>query len=107
MSISTYVFRVDGMHCASCPPLIDDAVEDVPGITAVHTELKAARSTVELDTTLATPQQVIDTISSLGYRASLQAGLIAPLSAQPSNPPRPARSRILDEGTNHKRRTER
>jgi copper chaperone len=73
MSISTYVFRVDGMHCASCPPLIDDVVEDVPGIRSVHTDLDAGRSTVELDTTLATAQQVIDTISSLGYRASLQS----------------------------------
>jgi copper chaperone len=72
MSISTYVFRVDGMHCASCPPLIDEAVEDVPGIRAVHTELDARCSTVELDTTLASPEQVIDTISGLGYQASLQ-----------------------------------
>jgi copper chaperone len=72
MSISTYVFRVDGMHCASCPPLIDDAVEDVPGIRAVRTEFDAGRSTVELDTAVGTPQQVIDTISSLGYHAALQ-----------------------------------
>jgi copper chaperone CopZ len=57
----------------AAPPLIDDVVEDVPGIRSVHTDLDAGRSTVELDTTLATAQQVIDTISSLGYRASLQS----------------------------------
>lgn len=72
MSSNTYVFRVGGMHCGSCPPLIDDAVADVAGVAAVHTDFTSGRSTVELDTTLATPQQVIDTISGLGYQASLQ-----------------------------------
>jgi copper chaperone len=70
MPTSTHIFRVDGMHCASCSLLIDDAIEDLPGVSRSHTELKAGRSTVQLDTTLTDPRQVIDTITGLGYTAS-------------------------------------
>ncbi|MFP5377090.1 MAG: heavy-metal-associated domain-containing protein [Acidimicrobiia bacterium] len=30
--MATTELRVDGMHCASCGMLIDDAVEDLPGV---------------------------------------------------------------------------
>ena len=43
MPTSTHVFRVEGMHCGSCPLLIDDTLEDLPGVSRSHTELKAAR----------------------------------------------------------------
>jgi copper chaperone CopZ len=72
MPTSTHIFRVDGMHCGSCSLLIDDALEDLPGVSGSHTELKAGRSTVQLDATLTAPRQVIDTITGLGYTASVQ-----------------------------------
>lgn len=72
MPTSTHVFQVDGMHCGSCSLLIDDALEDLPGVNRAQTELKAGRSTVWLDTDRTDPQQVIDTITGLGYRASVQ-----------------------------------
>ena len=72
MSTSTHVFRVEGMHCGSCSLLIDDTLEDLPGVSQAQTELKAARSTVVLDTTRTDPQQIIDTIADLGYTASRQ-----------------------------------
>jgi copper chaperone CopZ len=71
MTTSTHVFRVDGMHCGSCPLLIDDTLEDLPGVSRSHTELKAARSTVWLDTTHTNAQQVIETITGLGYAATM------------------------------------
>jgi copper chaperone len=73
MSTSTHVFRVEGMHCGSCSMLIDDTLEDLPGVNQAHTELKAARSTVVLDTTRTDPQQIIDAITDLGYTASTQS----------------------------------
>ena len=72
MPTSTHVFQVDGMHCGSCSLLIDDALEDLPGVNRAQTELKAGRSTVWLDTERTDPQQVIDTIIGLGYRAAVQ-----------------------------------
>jgi copper chaperone len=71
MPTSTHVFRVEGMHCGSCPLLIDDTLEDLPGVSRSHTELKAARSTVWLDTTHTDPRQVIETITGLGYTVSV------------------------------------
>ena len=59
------------MHCGSCSLLIDDTLEDLPGVSRSHTELKAGRSTVRLDTAHTDPQQVIDTITGLGYTVSV------------------------------------
>jgi copper chaperone len=70
MPTSTHVFRIDGMHCGSCPLLIDDTLEDLPGVTRSQTELKAGRSTVWLDTAHTDPKQIIDAITGLGYTAT-------------------------------------
>jgi copper chaperone len=72
MSTSTHVFRIHGMHCGSCPLLIDDTLEDLPGVSRSQTELKAGRSTVQLNTAVTDAQQVIDTITGLGYTAAVQ-----------------------------------
>lgn len=71
MPTSAHIFQVDGMHCASCALLIDDALEDLPGVARSHTELKARRATVQLDTAITDPQEVIDSITKLGYAAYL------------------------------------
>ena len=72
MATSTHVFRVEGMHCGSCSLLIDDTLEDLPGVSRSHTEFKAGRSTVTLDATRTDLQQVIDTITGLGYSVAVQ-----------------------------------
>lgn len=72
MATSTHTFLVDGMHCASCSLLIDDALEDLPGVQDTRTDLKAKRTIVHLDTAITSPQQVIDTITELGYTATTQ-----------------------------------
>lgn len=56
MSISTHTFRVEGMHCASCALLIDDCLQDLPGIRSTQTRVKAGLSTVELDLTQVNPR---------------------------------------------------
>lgn len=68
----THTFRVDGMHCASCSLLIDETLEDLPGVAASSTSVRNGRTIVELDTARTNPQQVIDTITGLGYRACPQ-----------------------------------
>ncbi len=37
MATATYTFRVEGMHCGSCALLIDDALEDLPGVRSTLT----------------------------------------------------------------------
>lgn len=70
MSVTTHTFRVEGMHCGSCALLIDDALEDLPGVHRTQTTMKAGRSTVELDVTKTSPREVIHVIEELGYRAA-------------------------------------
>lgn len=72
MSTETVVFRVEGMHCGSCSMLIDDTLEDLPGVSHSHTELKPARATVTLNTNSTGPQQVIDAVAALGYTMTVQ-----------------------------------
>jgi hypothetical protein len=43
-------------HCGSCRLLIDDTLEDLPGVSRSHTELEAGQSTLWLDTTHTDPQ---------------------------------------------------
>lgn len=70
MITTTHIFHVAGMHCGSCALLIDDTIEDLPGVQSAHTDLKSGRSTVDLHTTVTTPQQIVDTIIALGYTAT-------------------------------------
>jgi Cu+-exporting ATPase len=62
---------ITGMHCASCGMLIDDAVEELPGIVRVRTDLRQERTVVELDGTGATVEQVLAAIEAEGYGASI------------------------------------
>ena len=66
--MATHTFRVEGMHCGSCALLIDDALEDLPGVRSTQTSMKKGRSTVELDPTTS-PAEVIAAITDLGYTA--------------------------------------
>lgn len=72
MAITTHTFRVDGMHCGSCALLIDDALEDLPGVCSTQTKRKQGSSIVELDSSQNSPEDVITVIEALGYLASLQ-----------------------------------
>jgi len=73
MTATTHVFRVDGMHCGSCALLIDDTLEDLPGVHDTRTTVKTGRATVELDLTRSSPEDVIAAISDIGYQASLES----------------------------------
>lgn len=43
------VLKVEGMHCSSCGLLIDDELEDVPGVRSARTDVRNARSTIRLE----------------------------------------------------------
>jgi len=58
------------MHCGSCALLIDDALEDVPGVISTRTSVKGSRTVVELETGQARIEDVVATITQLGYQAA-------------------------------------
>ena len=68
----TMVFAVDGMHCASCGLLIDDIVEDLPGVASSATDVRAGRTTVTVaDGAAIDPVGITEAISEAGYAARL------------------------------------
>ena len=71
--VNTHVFEVSGMHCGSCALLIDDALEDLPGVLSTQTTVKQGRATVELDASRSSPDDVVRAIEELGYQASLMS----------------------------------
>jgi len=66
---TTYTLRVEGMHCGSCALLIDDALEDLPGVRTTQTSIKDGRSVVEVDSATCSAEEIIATITGLGYTA--------------------------------------
>ncbi|MBC9723926.1 heavy-metal-associated domain-containing protein [Streptomyces sp. TRM68367] len=43
------VLTVEGMHCSSCGLLIDDELEEVPGVRSARTDVRSRRSTIRLE----------------------------------------------------------
>ncbi|MEV6923352.1 heavy-metal-associated domain-containing protein [Dactylosporangium sp. NPDC051485] len=66
MNTTTITLQVEGMHCGSCGLLIDDTLEDVPGVSASATNARTGRTTVTLDPARVTPEQVIAAIGQAG-----------------------------------------
>ncbi|CPT96435.1 heavy-metal-associated domain-containing protein [Mycobacteroides abscessus] len=65
----TLSFDVDGMHCASCALLIDEVLEDLPGVSASRTSRPQGRSDVDVTDDQVSQAQIIAAIEELGYRA--------------------------------------
>ncbi|MFI8363385.1 heavy-metal-associated domain-containing protein [Streptomyces sp. NPDC085612] len=61
-------FAVTGMHCDSCGLLIDDEVEELPGVASSTTDVRRERTVVDL-TAPVTPDTVIAVITEVGYTA--------------------------------------
>ncbi|GLV95103.1 MULTISPECIES: cation transporter [Streptomyces] len=40
---------IEGMHCTSCGLLIDDELEDLPGVRSASTDTRTGRSIVRLE----------------------------------------------------------
>lgn len=62
-----HTFRVEGMHCASCTMLVDDVIEDLPGVRRSQTTLKTGLAVVEYDPTFCSPADVVAAIAEAGY----------------------------------------
>lgn len=60
---------VTGMHCVSCSLLIDESVEEIPGVISSSTDLRRETTTVEYDPAQTDPTVIAEEISKLGYSA--------------------------------------
>lgn len=64
-------FNVEGMSCASCSVAVRTALKKVDGVKNAKVSVSDKRATVDYDPRKATPQQLVDAVNNLGYRASL------------------------------------
>ncbi len=68
--MTTRRYRITGMHCASCGLLIDDALEDLPGVASSSTAIRSGCTEVTVDPGAAVADDaVVAAITSLGYQA--------------------------------------
>lgn len=70
MSTVRLEFEVTGMHCGSCGLLIDDEVEELPGVTASATDARRGRTVVECSVPPPDPAAVLAAIAKAGYAAT-------------------------------------
>jgi copper chaperone len=59
--------RIGGMHCGSCGILIDETLEDVPGVRSSATSTRSGTSRVEFDPQLTDLPTIAAAIVALGY----------------------------------------
>ena len=65
--MTTKIYRVPGMHCASCPKLIALALEDVPGVHSVDARLDDKRVAINFDETVTDDHTLEAAIRAAGY----------------------------------------
>ena len=70
-SNTTIRLSISGMHCASCSLLVDDALEDLAGVHAADTRYATGEAIIQYDSQEVTEDQLIATISDLGYVATV------------------------------------
>lgn len=70
----TLAFAVTGMHCASCGLLVDDAVEELPGVARSETDSRRGRTVVRADLATTTPDDIVAAIAEAGYAAVPEDG---------------------------------
>ena len=64
-----FQFAISGMHCASCSMAIDDALEELPGITRASTQYAKSETTVWADANKVSVEQMLRVIKNAGYEA--------------------------------------
>lgn len=71
MNSQTITFKVKDMHCPSCPRLIQQDLEDKPGVVAVNANLETSLVVVEFDQNSISNNELINTIKESGYTATI------------------------------------
>jgi Cu+-exporting ATPase len=72
-SARTIALTVEGMTCASCSVAVRTALKKLDGVKDAKVSVSEKRAVVEYEPAKVTPQQLIDAVNKLGYRASLPA----------------------------------
>ncbi|MDP1743222.1 MAG: cation transporter [Candidatus Amesbacteria bacterium] len=61
------IFKITGMHCASCATIIDLDLEDLKGIKSAKTSYAKSELSVEYDEKLVSEKEILESIKKSGY----------------------------------------
>ncbi len=64
-------FNIAGMTCAACAARIEKGLAKLPGIESAMVNLATEKAQIHFDSSITTPQTIIEKIESIGYQASL------------------------------------
>jgi len=65
------VIPVEGMTCATCEIAVRSALKKIDGVEAAHVSVATKTATVDYEPAKTNPEQLVASINSTGYRASL------------------------------------
>ncbi|MBQ6698334.1 MAG: cadmium-translocating P-type ATPase [Oscillospiraceae bacterium] len=71
MNITQTVFRVRGMHCASCARSVEVNIGKLSGVQSVSVNLAGESAAISFDADTISQKQIISAINKLGFKASL------------------------------------
>jgi Cu+-exporting ATPase len=71
MSTEHVLLDVQGMHCAGCAALIENALSKLDGVTSARVNLVGGQASVEFDPEKIGPEKLVDTLTQGGYRAEV------------------------------------
>jgi len=69
MTDSKKTFAIKGMHCASCVRTLEDALKEVPGISAATVNLATEKATVTYDPGRVSDEHLKSAVANVGYQA--------------------------------------
>ena len=68
--MTTRRYRITGMHCPSCGLLVDDTLEDIPGIESSSTDVRGGQVVIDIRPgALVNDDTILTAITGLGYKA--------------------------------------
>lgn len=68
---SVVVLKSQGVTCGSCAGKIEKALREKPGVAAVEVDVDAERVMIAIDSQIARPETLAETVTGLGYGSSI------------------------------------
>ncbi len=74
-AMQTVNLSVPGMYCASCPFIVQGAIQELPGIESVETDLDSRTAVVMFDDELTSIDDITFATLNVGYESTvIEAG---------------------------------
>lgn len=70
-AIQTVNLSVPGMFCASCPFIVEAAINELDGIESIKTDLDARTALVVFDDELTSVDAIISATTAVGYESTV------------------------------------